>query len=1578
MIRLLLILPFLALLLVPYASAVDLEFPPPSGPAGRPGLQSLLADLVEEYRDPGKRADLRAKQRLLKMIDGRVAVTVRPAPGESTDGIDIDSLLAIGAKVRARSRHFLDVSIPVEALEAAAACPGVFFIQPPITPFPLTTSEGVSLTGADEYHAQGLNGSGIKVAVIDGGFIGYNLAMGHGDLPVSMELFDFSGTGFATDSEHGTAVAEAVYDMAPGADLYLMKISSSTDLENARDTCVARGIDVINHSMGWFGVPGDGTGIIGSIADSAYRAGILWVNSSGNHAWRHNGGVFTDTDADSWNEFSPGNEGIEVSASAGDLVRVYLTWEGWPSTNDDYDLYLMNSSHVIVASSTTRQATTAQEPCEYVAYTAPANGDYYISVAEHSSSGNRKYDIFALEHTLQNERTYGGSVLSPATAENVFAVGAINRSLYSTGPAEYFTSQGPTTDGRMKPELTGPDRCDSYTYGHWAGTSAASPHVAGAAAILLSAHPGWTVDSVWAGLTSSAIDMGPAGQDSTYGYGRLHFDDPGGDPVSSFTAEAGDESIQLAWTNPADAGFVSTTIRYSTSAPPSTPTGGSEAAIVPGSPGGAGSHEMTGLTNGTMYYFSAFAWNGTGYSEAVNASAEPADTTGPGVPVFSASKGDESVLLSWTLPHDPDTEGIHVEFSVTAFPESVGDGSTVPNGNGGMWTGGDSESGNWEHSGLNNGTVYYYSAFTYDEAMNYSARAEAWAVPEDTLPPDPVDSFTATPGDEEIRLTWTNPSTADFVETEIRFSSIAFPSDPTDGSNVPNGSGGLFAGSPGSTEEFLHTGLSNDTTYYYSAFAFDERVNQSIPSQASATPGDTTAPGPVTGLTATPNDKEVLLQWTNPLDPDFSNVKARYATNGYPVSPDGGSPVDNGNSGIFPGSPGADVSFTHTSLDNDTTYFYVLFTFDSSGNYSTAVTGVAATPGDTTAPGPVTGLTAIPDDKEVLLHWTNPSDPDFSNVKARYATNGYPVSPDGGSPVDNGNSGIFPGSPGADVSFTHTSLDNDTTYFYALFTFDSSGNYSTAVTGVAATPEDTTAPGPVTGLTVIPSDGEILLHWTNPSDPDFSDVKARYATNGYPASPDGGSPVDNGNSGIFPGSPGADVSFTHESLDNDTTYFYALFAVDSSGNHSAVVVGSASPEDMTPPAPPSFFHAEAGDSCVILGWTHATESDIEGTMIRFSTNSIPFDASAGEALPGGVDGFFPGAPGSSDSIVHAGLSNGQKYYYAAFCRDEVPLYSIGVSDSASPLDETAPELLIGLLHNPYLTSYFDLYLLASEPLDPLTVSVTIDDTPLPMSLNDPEENIWLGNGRITESGLLQIEASATDMAGNPASSGGSITAYKSSPGETMTLTSPDRSFAATITTDRAAHLLVIPAETDGEERRGVVRLGEGAYALTPSIPVEGTITIRIDSESWAEIPDEEIAIRGSSGETIQSYVNKDKRTVTASIGNTGIFRLARDRRGGSVVIQPGHLRLERNRPNPFNPSTTIRFETGTDRLVRLSVYSLSGRLVRILLDGTFPPGSHETVWDGTDEQGLPAMSGVYFCTIETGGASRTVKMILLR
>ena len=1470
MIRLLLILPFLALLLVPYASAVDLEFPPPSGPAGRPGLQSLLADLVEEYRDPGKRADLRAKQRLLKMIDGRVAVTVRPAPGESTDGIDIDSLLAIGAKVRARSRHFLDVSIPVEALEAAAACPGVFFIQPPITPFPLTTSEGVSLTGADEYHAQGLNGSGIKVAVIDGGFIGYNLAMGHGDLPVSMELFDFSGTGFATDSEHGTAVAEAVYDMAPGADLYLMKISSSTDLENARDTCVARGIDVINHSMGWFGVPGDGTGIIGSIADSAYRAGILWVNSSGNHAWRHNGGVFTDTDADSWNEFSPGNEGIEVSASAGDLVRVYLTWEGWPSTNDDYDLYLMNSSHVIVASSTTRQATTAQEPCEYVAYTAPANGDYYISVAEHSSSGNRKYDIFALEHTLQNERTYGGSVLSPATAENVFAVGAINRSLYSTGPAEYFTSQGPTTDGRMKPELTGPDRCDSYTYGHWAGTSAASPHVAGAAAILLSAHPGWTVDSVWAGLTSSAIDMGPAGQDSTYGYGRLHFDDPGGDPVSSFTAEAGDESIQLAWTNPADAGFVSTTIRYSTSAPPSTPTGGSEAAIVPGSPGGAGSHEMTGLTNGTMYYFSAFAWNGTGYSEAVNASAEPADTTGPGVPVFSASKGDESVLLSWTLPHDPDTEGIHVEFSVTAFPESVGDGSTVPNGNGGMWTGGDSESGNWEHSGLNNGTVYYYSAFTYDEAMNYSARAEAWAVPEDTLPPDPVDSFTATPGDEEIRLTWTNPSTADFVETEIRFSSIAFPSDPTDGSNVPNGSGGLFAGSPGSTEEFLHTGLSNDTTYYYSAFAFDERVNQSIPSQASATPGDTTAPGPVTGLTATPNDKEVLLQWTNPLDPDFSNVKARYATNGYPVSPDGGSPVDNGNSGIFPGSPGADVSFTHTSLDNDTTYFYVLFTFDSSGNYSTAVTGVAATPGDTTAPGPVTGLTATPNDKEVLLQWTNPLDPDFSNVKARYATNGYPVSPDGGSPVDNGNSGIFPGSPGADVSFTH------------------------------------------------------------------------------------------------------------ESLDNDTTYFYALFAVDSSGNHSAVVVGSASPEDMTPPAPPSFFHAEAGDSCVILGWTHATESDIEGTMIRFSTNSIPFDASAGEALPGGVDGFFPGAPGSSDSIVHAGLSNGQKYYYAAFCRDEVPLYSIGVSDSASPLDETAPELLIGLLHNPYLTSYFDLYLLASEPLDPLTVSVTIDDTPLPMSLNDPEENIWLGNGRITESGLLQIEASATDMAGNPASSGGSITAYKSSPGETMTLTSPDRSFAATITTDRAAHLLVIPAETDGEERRGVVRLGEGAYALTPSIPVEGTITIRIDSESWAEIPDEEIAIRGSSGETIQSYVNKDKRTVTASIGNTGIFRLARDRRGGSVVIQPGHLRLERNRPNPFNPSTTIRFETGTDRLVRLSVYSLSGRLVRILLDGTFPPGSHETVWDGTDEQGLPAMSGVYFCTIETGGASRTVKMILLR
>jgi hypothetical protein len=91
-----------------------------------------------------------------------------------------------------------------------------------------------------------------------------------------------------------------------------------------------------------------------------------------------------------------------------------------------------------------------------------------------------------------------------------------------------------------------------------------------------------------------------------------------------------------------------------------------------------------------------------------------------------------------------------------------------------------------------------------------------------------------------------------------------------------------------------------------------------------------------------------------------------------------------------------------------------------------------------------------------------------------------------------------------------------------------------------------------------------------------------------------------------------------------------------------------------------------------------------------------------------------------------------------------------------------------------------------------------------------------------------------------------------------------------------------------------------------------------------------------------------------------------------------HL-LHGNFPNPFNPMTRIRYELPAPAPVSLRVYSISGRLVRVLLDSELRgPGTHTTEWDGTDDQGRNVASGVYFYRLEADGERLTRKMILLK
>ncbi|GAB4371807.1 MAG: hypothetical protein Kow0042_14780 [Calditrichia bacterium] len=95
------------------------------------------------------------------------------------------------------------------------------------------------------------------------------------------------------------------------------------------------------------------------------------------------------------------------------------------------------------------------------------------------------------------------------------------------------------------------------------------------------------------------------------------------------------------------------------------------------------------------------------------------------------------------------------------------------------------------------------------------------------------------------------------------------------------------------------------------------------------------------------------------------------------------------------------------------------------------------------------------------------------------------------------------------------------------------------------------------------------------------------------------------------------------------------------------------------------------------------------------------------------------------------------------------------------------------------------------------------------------------------------------------------------------------------------------------------------------------------------------------------------------------------------------VRLLQNYPNPFNPITIIGFDLPEDSNIKLEIYDITGRRIRILAEGRYPAGSHRVVWDGRDDAGNAAASGVYVYRLSTGSKLQTPivashKMVLMK
>jgi hypothetical protein len=98
----------------------------------------------------------------------------------------------------------------------------------------------------------------------------------------------------------------------------------------------------------------------------------------------------------------------------------------------------------------------------------------------------------------------------------------------------------------------------------------------------------------------------------------------------------------------------------------------------------------------------------------------------------------------------------------------------------------------------------------------------------------------------------------------------------------------------------------------------------------------------------------------------------------------------------------------------------------------------------------------------------------------------------------------------------------------------------------------------------------------------------------------------------------------------------------------------------------------------------------------------------------------------------------------------------------------------------------------------------------------------------------------------------------------------------------------------------------------------------------------------------------------------------------STSVLPEQFSLSQNYPNPFNPETTIDYVSGSSQRITITVYNPLGQKVRLLMNEVKAPGTYRISWDGTDDNGKPVASGVYFYQLVSGKFTNTKKMIVLR